>query len=228
MGKSEAENFTMHMKLSLFGIGAMLQSEDGICKIKQLTPGGPAERSKKFKVDDRIVAVAQSNLPPVDVVDMKLNKVVEMIRGPKDTEVRLTVIPVDATDPSMRKVISIIRDEIKLEESAAKAKIFEMPLTKKAGGSAETIRLGVIDLPSFYSGEVDGSGKGDQKSPTIDVAKLLRKLMKENVQGVILDLRRNGGGSLPEAAARDGASSHHTGRVRRSASCASPAPPPSP
>lgn len=199
MGKSESENFTMHMKLSLFGIGAMLQSEDGICKIKQLTPGGPAERSKKFKVDDRIVAVAQSNQPPVDVVDMKLNKVVELIRGPKDTEVRLTVIPVDATDPSVRKVISIIRDEIKLEDSAAKAKIFEMPLTGKSNGKAETIRLGVIDLPSFYSGDMDGRGNGEQKSPTVDVAKLLKKLMQENVAGVILDLRRNGGGSLPEA-----------------------------
>src|SRR4051812_11665278 len=95
MGKAELENFSIGMKLSLFGIGALLRSEDGYCKIQELKPG-PAQRSKKIKPNDRIVAVAQGNEPPVDVVDMKLNKVVELIRGPKGTEVRLTVIPADA------------------------------------------------------------------------------------------------------------------------------------
>ena len=201
MGKSELENFSIGMKLSLYGIGALLQSEDGICKIKGLTPGGPAERSKKLMPDDKIVAVSQSNAPPVDVVDMKLNKVVELIRGPKDSEVRLTVIPADAADPSVRKVISIIRDEIKLEDSAAKARIFEMPTGKDSAGKEQTLRLGVIDLPSFYSGfELEGrKGASEQKSTTLDVARLLGKLMKENIAGVVLDLRRNGGGSLEEA-----------------------------
>lgn len=201
MGKSELENFSIGMKLSLYGIGALLQSEDGICKIRSLTDGGPAQRSKQLKPDDKIIAVAQSNQPPVDVVDMKLNKVVELIRGPKSTEVRLTIIPADAPNSSVRKIVSLIRDEIKLEDSAAKARIYEMPLSGKSSGGQTNIRLGVIDLPSFYSAfELEGKrGSGEQKSTTVDVAKLLRKLMKENISGVVLDLRRNGGGSLEEA-----------------------------
>lgn len=201
MGKSELENFSIGMKLSLFGIGALLQSEDGICKIRSLTDGGPAQRSKQLKPDDKIIAVAQSNQPPVDVVDMKLNKVVELIRGPKSTEVRLTIIPADAPNSSVRKIVSLIRDEIKLEDSAAKARIYEMPLSGKSSGGQTNIRLGVIDLPSFYSAfELEGRrGSGEQKSTTVDVAKLIRKLTKEGVSGVVLDLRRNGGGSLEEA-----------------------------
>ena len=202
MGHHELENFNIGMKLSLFGIGALLQSDDGVCKIKSLTPGGPAERSKKLKPDDKIVAVGQSNQPPVDVVDMKLNKVVELIRGPKDTEVRLTVIPADAPDPSARKIVNIVRDEIKLEDQAAKAKIIEMPPRKNAEGRDVSTRVGVIDLPSFYSSfELEGrrGANGEQKSTTTDVALLLRKLTQEKVGGIILDLRRNGGGSLEEA-----------------------------
>ena len=154
-----------------------------------------------MKPDDKIIAVGQSNQPPVDVVDMKLNKVVEQIRGPKGTEVRLTIIPADAPNSSVRKVISLVRDEIKLEDSAAKAKIFEVPLPKKSATGETTTRLGVIDLPSFYSGfELEGRrGGGEQKSTTTDVAKLVRKLVSEKVSGIILDLRRNGGGSLEEA-----------------------------
>lgn len=201
MNKMELENFSIGMKLSLYGIGALLQSEDGICKIRSLTDGGPAQRSKQLKSDDKIIAVAQSNQPPVDVVDMKLNKVVEQIRGPKGTEVRLTIIPADAPDSSVRKIVTLIRDEIKLEDSAAKAKIIDMPLPEKSASGQTSARLGVIDLPSFYSGfELEGRrGGGEQRSTTVDVAKLIRKLKKENVSGIILDLRRNGGGSLEEA-----------------------------
>ncbi len=195
MGKPELDNFSINMKLRLFGIGALLSSEDGYCKIKELKPG-PAFQSKKLKVDDRIVAVAQGDEPPVDVVDMKLNKVVELIRGQKGTEVRLTVIPADAPDPSVRKVVSLIRAEIKLEDQEAKAKLFEEDL-----GNGKTTRWGVIDLPSFYSAfELAGQKTdGESKSTTTDVAKLLKKLMDEHVDGVILDLRRNGGGALDEA-----------------------------
>jgi carboxyl-terminal processing protease len=201
MGKSEFDNFSIGMKLSLYGIGALLQSEDGICKIKSLTDGGPAQRSKQLKPDDKIIAVAQSNQPPMDVVDMKLSKVVEQIRGPKGTEVRLTIIPADAPNSSVRKVITLVRDEIKLEDSAAKAKLIEVPAGKDTAGQDKIIRLGVIDLPSFYSGAgVEGRRPGaEQKSTTTDVAKLLRKLMQEKVAGVILDLRHNGGGLLDEA-----------------------------
>ena len=201
MGKSELENFSIGMKLSLYGIGALLQSEDGICKIRSLTDGGPAQRSKQLKPDDKIIAVAQSNQPPVEVVDMKLNKVVEQIRGPKGTEVRLTIIPADAPDSSVRKIVTLVRDEIKLEDSAAKARIIDMPLPQKNPAGESSTRLGVIDLPSFYSGfELEGRrGSGEQKSTTTDVARLIKKLVAEKVSGIILDLRRNGGGSLEEA-----------------------------
>ena len=194
MGKSSLENFSIGMKLSLFGIGALLRSEDGYCKIQELKPG-PAQRSKKIKPNDRIVAVAQGNEPPVDVVDMKLNKVVELIRGPKGTEVRLTVIPADAADPSVRNVISLVREEIKLEDQEAKAKLFEGDVNGKKA------RWGVIDLPSFYAAfDLEGSkSDGEPKSTTTDVAKLIKKLTEAKVEGLILDLRHNGGGSLEEA-----------------------------
>ena len=183
------------MNLSLFGIGAELTTDEGYCKIRRLLPGGPAMKNKLFKVNDRIVAVAQSNQPPVDIVEMSLNKAVQLIRGPKGTEVRLTIIPAGA-DASTRKVVSVIRDEIPLEEYAAKARIIETG--DRHGG---TLRLGVIDLPSFYA-TFDTSiskDKPEPKSTTADVAKLLGKLKEEHVAGVILDLRLNGGGSLEEA-----------------------------
>ena len=195
MGKSNLENFSIGMKLSLFGIGALLRSEDGYCKIQELKRG-PALRSKQLKPDDRIVAVAQGEGPPVEVVDMKLNKVVELIRGPKDTEVRLTVIPADAPNPSVRKVVALIREEIKLDEGEARAKIIDLP-----AGEGKFTRMGMIDLPSFYSSfELQGHKAGaEPKSTTTDVAKLIRKLSQEHVGGIILDLRHNGGGSLEEA-----------------------------
>jgi carboxyl-terminal processing protease len=194
-GRSALDSFAITMNLSLFGIGAELTSEDGYCTIHRILPNGPAEKSKKVAVNDRIIAVAQSNQPPVDVVEMSLNKAVQMIRGPKGTEVRLTIIPAGA-DASARKNITLIRDEIKLEDQEAKAKIIEVPTHQ--GGSA---RLGVIDLPSFYSSFDPSSTreKSEPKSTTADVARLLTKLKHENVSGVILDLRRNGGGSLEEA-----------------------------
>ena len=132
---------------------------------------------------------------------MKLSNVVELIRGNKGSEVRLTIIPADAPNSSVRKLVTLIRDEIKLEDSAAKARIYEIPQGNAPAGQEQVIRLGVIDLPSFYSGfELEGRRTtSEQKSTTIDVAKLLKKLVKERVSGVVLDLRRNGGGSLEEA-----------------------------
>ncbi len=196
-----AKNFAISMNLALFGIGAVLTTDlDGYCKIQELKPG-PAMKSKQIKVGDRIVAVAQGEAPPVDVVEMNLNKAVQLIRGPKGTEVRLTIIPVDC--PSERKVVSLIRDEIKLEDQEVKAKIIEQP-----GPDGKTIRLGVIDLPAFYapiSPPVQlarDEGKEGRTTPhftSVDVAKMLNKLKAENVAGVVLDLRRNGGGSLEEA-----------------------------
>jgi carboxyl-terminal processing protease len=193
MSGASLANFNVSMALSLFGIGALLQSEDGYCKIKELKPG-PALRSQKLKENDRIIAVAQGDGEPVDVVDMKLSKVVELIRGPKGTEVRLTIIPADAPDPSTRKVVKLIRDEIKLEDQEAKAKIIDFPTE-----DGKTVRLGVIDLPSFYADFDDRRKESERKSTTTDVKKLLRKLVQEKVGGVILNLRQNGGGSLEEA-----------------------------
>ena len=191
MGRAQMENFQISMKLSLFGIGAVLTSEDGYCKIQSLVPG-PAMRSKQVKPGDRVVAVAQGPKEAVDCVGMKLNKVVEMIRGQKGTEVRLTIIPADATDPSERKVVSLLRDEIKLEDQEAKAKIYEMP-----GSDGHLMRIGVIDLPSFYE-DMESRG-AEHKSTSADVARLLKKLNEQKVAGIILDLRRNGGGALNEA-----------------------------
>jgi len=191
MGRSHFENFNISMKLSLVGIGALLESEDGYCKIKELMPG-PAQLSKKVKAGDRIVAVAQKDQEPVDVVDMPLNKVVELIRGTKGTEVRLTIWPADAADSTVRKTITLVRDIIKLEDQAAKAKVIEIPNQK------ETVRLGIIDLPSFYA-DNESSNKTNNKSTTEDIAKLLKKLNEEKVSGIILDLRLNGGGLLDEA-----------------------------
>ena len=194
MGRAQMDNFAIAMKLSLFGIGAMLESEDGYCQIRELVPG-PAQRSKQLKPKDRIVAVAQGDKEPVDVVGVKLSKVVEMIRGPKGTEVRLSVIPVDAADPSVRRLVTLVREEIKLEDQEAKARIVDAP-----GSDGSSTRLGVIELPSFYEDfGFDGKRTAEHKSTTADVSKLLKKLKKEKVQGIVLDLRRNGGGALNEA-----------------------------
>jgi carboxyl-terminal processing protease len=193
------DSFKVSMNLELFGIGAQLRSEDGYCKIQALLPGGPAIKSQKIKEGAYIVAVAQGDQPAVDVVDMSLNKVVQLIRGPKGTEVRLTLVP--DMGSSARSVVALIRDRIPLEDSAAKGRIIEIPDVKE-----KKLRLGVIDLPSFYAPvdtePVDLAGSGgapEGQYTSVDVARLLAKFKQENVQGVILDLRRNGGGSLEEA-----------------------------
>ncbi len=193
LSKSELENFSINMKLSLVGIGAVLSSDDGYAKIMELVPGGPAARDGRLKVGDRVSAVAQGDKEFVESVDMKLDKVVEMIRGKKDTVVRLQVLPVNAPDPAMRKVIEIKRDEIKLKEQEAKAEIVERP-----GPDGAPVRLGWITLPSFYA-DMEHSGAANAKSTTKDVLALLTRLKKEGIQGLVMDLRRDGGGSLEEA-----------------------------
>jgi carboxyl-terminal processing protease len=193
MSKSELDNFQINMKLSLVGIGAVLRSEEGYAQIMELVPGGPASKDGRLKVGDRVAGVAQGQKEFVDAVDMKLDKVVEMIRGKKDTIVRLQVVPVNATDPSIRKVIDIKRDEIKLKEQEAKAEIIERP---NPDGSIQ--RLGWITLPSFYA-DMEHSGAANAKSTTKDVLTLLNRLKSEGISGLVMDLRRNGGGSLEEA-----------------------------
>src|SRR4029434_5842456 len=132
LSKSELENFSINMRLSLVGIGAVLQSDEGYAKIMELVAGGPANKDGRLQVGDRVSGVAQGDKEFVDTVDMKLDKVVEMIRGKKDTVVRLQVIPANATDPSTRKIVTITRDEIKLKEQEAKAEIIERPQSNGA------------------------------------------------------------------------------------------------
>jgi len=189
LSKADMKNFSINMGLSLVGIGAMLRSEDGYAKIESLVPGGPAQTDGRLKVGDRITAVAQGQAEYVDVREMRLDKVVEMIRGKKGTRVRLLVIPSDATDPSRRKNVELVRDEIKLKDQEARADII---IKKDENG--EPTKLGWLTLPSFYA-DMDKH----QKSTTRDVLALLKRLKKENISGLVVDLRKNGGGSLEEA-----------------------------
>src|SRR3984893_8387145 len=189
LSKADLKNFSINMGLSLVGIGAMLRTEDGYAKIESLVPGGPAQVDGRLKVGDRITAVGQGSAEFVDVRDMRLDKVVEMIRGKKGSHVRLLAIPADATDPSKRKNVELVRDEIKLKDQEARADII---IKKDENG--EPVKLGWLTLPSFYA-DMDKH----QKSTTRDVLALMRRLKKENIAGLVVDLRRNGGGSLEEA-----------------------------
>ena len=193
MSRSELDNFYINMKLSLVGIGAVLRSDDGYAQIMELVPGGPASKGASLKVGDRVTAVAQGEKEFVDTVDMKLDKVVEMIRGKKDTQVRLQVWPGGATDPAERTIIEIKRDEVKLKEAEAKAEIIERP---RPDGTVQ--RLGWITLPSFYA-DMEHSGAANAKSTTKDVLVLLKRLKQENISGLVMDIRKNGGGLLDEA-----------------------------
>src|ERR1043166_8631499 len=188
LSKADMKNFSINMGLSLVGIGAMLRSEDGYAKIESLVVGGPAQADGRLKVGDRITAVGQGTGDFTDVRDMRLDKVVEMIRGKKGTKVRLLVIPSDAADPSKRKNVELVRDEIKLKDQEARADIII-----KKDEEGRPVKLGWITLPSFYA-DMDHHAK----STTKDVMALLKRLKKENIAGLVVDLRRNGGGSLEE------------------------------
>ena len=185
MNIKEKEKFDQTMNNELVGIGAVLTDEDGYCTITELLPGGPAESSRELNPNDKIVKVAQAEGEFVNVVDMKLSKIVELIKGPKDTLVRLEVKPVN--DPSSTKIVRIIRDKIKLTSNLASASIHKVTLEKKER------KIGVIELRSFYG----SSGNGPKA--TDDVEELIQKLKTEEIEGIILDLRRNGGGYLSEA-----------------------------
>src|SRR5437867_8252892 len=182
------KNFSINMGLSLVGIGAMVRTEDGYAKIESVVPGGPAQVDGRLKVGDRITAVGQGTAEFVDVRDMRLDKVVEMIRGKKGSKVRLLVIPGDAADPSKRKNVELVRDEIKLKDQEARADII-----MKKDDEGRPVKLGWITLPSFYA-DMDHHAK----STTKDVLALLKRLKKENIAGLVVDVRRNGGGSLEE------------------------------
>ena len=189
------ENFNINMSLSLEGIGAVLQTEEEYTKVQRLIAGGPAERSKLLKASDRIVGVAQGiDGEMLDIVGWRIDEVVNKIRGPKGSLVRLEIIPADAADEHQTKVIRIVRDKVKLEEQAAKKELIEI---KRDSG---TYKIGIIDIPTFYA-DFKGMSAGNQdyKSTTKDVRKLIGELLAEGVKGIIIDLRDNGGGSLQEA-----------------------------
>lgn len=194
-GAKAAAEFDISMRLSLVGIGAVLQERDDYTTIRELVPGGPAQLSGKLSVGDRITGVGQGKDGPIkEVVGTRLDEIVQLIRGKKGSVVRLDILPADAGPDGSHRVISLTRDKVSLEKQAASKTI----LPVKEG--TVTRKIGVITLPAFYE-DFDARRKGDPdyRSASRDVAKLLGELKQDGVDGVMIDLRDNGGGSLTEA-----------------------------
>ena len=195
LGPRAADAFDIAMRLSLEGIGAVLQARDDYTTIRELVPGGPASKSGKMKAGDRIVAIGQGETGPmVDVVGWRQDDVVKLIRGKKDTTVRIEILPADAGVDGKHDVVTLVRKKVTMEEQAAKSKVIDV----KDGDV--TRKIGVIELPTFYQDfGARRNGDANFKSATRDVSKLLTELKAQKVEGVIMDLRNNGGGSLNEA-----------------------------
>lgn len=190
-----SDNFKIDMSLSLEGIGARLQTEDDYTKIVEVIPGGPAAKSKLLNVDDKIIGVAQGDEGEfVDIIGWRITEAVKLIRGAKGTKVRLQIIPSQSEVNVRIKEISLVRDKVKIEDQAAQHKIIEID------ENGNPRKIGIITIPSFYI-DFDGQRKGERdfKSTTRDVKKILDTLITEKVDGIIIDLRNNGGGSLSEA-----------------------------
>jgi carboxyl-terminal processing protease len=194
LGPRSAENFDIAMRLSLDGIGAVLQSREDYTVIREVVPGGPADKSGKIKVGDRIVGVAQGTGPFTDVMGWRIDDVVQLVRGERNSTVRLDVLPADAGQDGKHATVALVRQKISMEEQSAKKQIIEV----KDGGVKR--RIGVIQLPTFYQ-DFDARRRGDKdfKSATRDVKRILTELKKDKVDNVLIDLRNNGGGSLIEA-----------------------------
>lgn len=190
----QGESFDIQMSLSLEGIGALLQSDGEYVKVASLVPGGPAERAGLLEPADRIIAVGQEDGEMVNVVGMRLDNVVDLIRGPKGSVVRLDVVPAQAVDMTRSQTVEITRDTVSLEDQAASSEIIEVER------DGEPHRLGVINVPTFYV-DFDAwqAGEDEYRSTTRDVAKEVERLKEEGVEGIVLDLRNNGGGALQEA-----------------------------
>ncbi|GIW99717.1 MAG: tail-specific protease [Pirellulaceae bacterium] len=195
MSKDTLENFRIMMSLNLEGIGAQLTSEDGYTKLTSIVPGGAADKDGRLKPGDRIVAVGQGKEGEMeDVVDMKLDDVVKLIRGPAGTIVRLGVLPAGGGD---MKIIDIVRAKINLEDSAARSEVVTVGATENG---QTPLKVGYIDLPSFYMDmEAARNNQEGFRSTTRDVSRILADFKREGVDAVLLDLSRNGGGSLTEA-----------------------------
>jgi carboxyl-terminal processing protease len=189
------EDFSIQMRLSLFGIGAILSvDEEGYCVIREIVHGGPADLGGQLKVKDKITAVTQPGAEPVEIIGMKLRRIVDMIRGAKGTKVELTVLSADETDSTKTRSVVITRDEIKLNSARASAAIHELP--SEAG---VVTPIGVITLNSFYGASGDGDEDGFKGTASKDVAELVGKLKQAGIKALVVDLRRNGGGLLSEA-----------------------------
>jgi len=188
------ENFQINMSLSLEGIGAELRTEDEYTKVVRIIPGGPADLQGILKAEDKIMGVGQDQEEIVDVVGWRIDEVVALIRGAKDSVVRLQIIPAKGEAADSTAIVAITRDKVKLEEKSAQSKILDIEQ------DGESFKLGVIDIPAFYMDfEAYRARDPDFKSTTRDVFKLLQELSEEQVDGIVLDLRNNGGGSLHEA-----------------------------
>ncbi len=200
MSHRSLEDFNIEMRLSLEGIGALLKAEDGIVVISQIIAGGPADKDGRLKSGDKIIAVGQGDDPAESIIHWPLQKTVGRIRGEKGTKVVLTIIPASDPTGSTTKQIELFRDEVKLEEQEAKLK------KKEAVGSDGVVRnVGVIVLPAFYANmEVRSTDAPEYKSSAHDVDKLLAQAVEEGLDGLVLDLRNNGGGSLTEAVSMTG------------------------
>ena len=189
-----SENFNINMSLSLEGIGAVLQSDNEYTKVVRLVPGGPAAKQGQLQPADRIVSVAQEGEEPVNVIGWRLDEVVDLIRGPRDSTVTLEVIPATANDETMTRTIDIQRDRVKLEEQSASKDVIEL---ERQGN---TYTIGVITIPTFYADfQAMQAGDPNYKSTTRDVRRLISDLKAEGVDGIVMDLRNNGGGALQEA-----------------------------
>ena len=195
-----ADEYRIQMSLSYFGIGASLQTEDDFVKIVNIIPGGPAAIDGKLQPNDKITGVAQGeDGTMVDVIGWRLDDVVDLIRGPKDTTVRLQIIPSGALPGGEEKVLNLVRGEVKLEEQAAKSKVIQVPREGREWS------IGVIEVPSFYR-DYRALSRGDKnfKSTTNDVKRLIVELEEQGIDGLVIDLRGNGGGHLTEATALSG------------------------
>lgn len=195
MSPRDSEEFEIRMSLSYEGIGAALQTENEYVKIARILPGGAAAKSKALKPDDRVTGVAQgTDGKMVDVIGWRLEDVVDKIRGPKNSVVRLQILPAGAAPGSPTRELALTRSEIQLEEQAAQSKITEVTRNQ------QQYKLGVIDVPGFYMDfRARMAGEKDYRSTTRDVRKLITELKKQDIDGLVIDLRDNGGGSLSEA-----------------------------
>lgn len=220
-----ADNFDMAMSLSFEGIGALLRPDGEYAMVERIIVAGPAEKDGRLQAGDRIVGVGQGKEGPVvDIIGWRLDDAVELIRGEGGSTVRLSVRAADSPDGAPPKVIDIVRDRVKLEEQSARSALYQVdasstvtliegseygggtdeaphdPLPELTGADGRVLRIGVVDLPTFYMDtEAANRGDPDYKSTTRDVRRLLEQMTEDGVDGVILDLRGNGGGSLTEA-----------------------------